>query len=69
MKNLVETVGVLILLTGVAAVIRNFVDWFSIMGFYDRIPVLGDHLVAGGIVLAVVGFALMALPEQLAKRR
>ncbi|MFF0449814.1 hypothetical protein ACFYT4_25945 [Streptomyces sp. NPDC004609] len=63
MKKLIETTGGLLVLVGVAGVIRELTGWFPFLGFTrfltENVDFMEDHGLFTNIVIAVAGVAVV----------
>ncbi|MFE0099032.1 hypothetical protein [Streptomyces sp. NPDC059009] len=65
MKKLLEGIGALLLIQGVAALVHRFVDWAWLddWGVVQRLGFLDGYELYAGIALVVLAFALFAASE------
>ncbi|MGW4031326.1 hypothetical protein ACWEFL_18765 [Streptomyces sp. NPDC004838] len=63
MKKILETIGSVLAILGVAGVLRELTGWFSFMGFTrfltDHVDFMKDHGLFTNIVIAVAGVAVV----------
>ncbi len=68
MNKPLEILATVLLLGGLAGVAHHFVGWFHTWGFIRLIPLLRDHELPSGVVLAVLGLGLFVAGDALSKR-
>ncbi len=68
MRKIFELLATVMLVGGLAGVVHHFAGWFRVWGIIRHVPVMRDHELPAGIVLAVLGFALFWVLETLEKR-
>ncbi|MEV5440035.1 hypothetical protein AB0K80_29120 [Streptomyces sp. NPDC052682] len=66
MKQLLEILGFIALVQGVAGLVHEFTDWD--WGFVQRLDVLDGYEVYASVALLVLGCALLAAAESRASR-
>ncbi|ORT58275.1 hypothetical protein [Streptomyces sp. CB03238] len=71
MKKILEVIGTLVLVVGVCGVLRELTGWFRFMGFTryltENVGFLHGRELFANIVIAVVGFAVLMIADQLRK--
>lgn len=69
MKKILEGAGLIMLVLGGCGVIRELTGWFRFMAFTrfltENVSFLGDAALLTNIVIAVVGFAVMMMADNL----
>ncbi|MEV0276398.1 hypothetical protein AB0I22_08455 [Streptomyces sp. NPDC050610] len=69
MKKTWESLGVILLVEGCAALLCHFTGWHRPVWLFTRLPFLAGYEVFAGIVLAVLGAAVLVGSDTLAKRK
>ncbi|WP_137992453.1 hypothetical protein [Streptomyces vilmorinianum] len=71
MKKLLEIVGVVVLIGGVAGVLRELTGWFPFMGFTrlvtENVWFLEGRELFANIVIAVLGFVILVVSDRVEK--
>ncbi|KUJ70977.1 hypothetical protein ACZ90_01380 [Streptomyces albus subsp. albus] len=68
MKKLIESVGMLLLVTGAAGVVHHFLSWFRFMGLLRHIPPFEEHELSAGIGALLLSLLLFVLADSLGGR-
>ena len=63
MKQVLEVLGVLLLIQGVAALVHELTGWLRGWGVVRRIGFLDGYEIYAGVTLIVLALALFALAE------
>ncbi|MFF9909971.1 hypothetical protein [Streptomyces sp. NPDC013457] len=67
MKKILEFVGGVVLVGGIAGVVRELTGWFPFMGFTraltENVWFLEDKALFANVVIAVVGFVIVMIAD------
>ncbi|KOG63942.1 hypothetical protein [Streptomyces varsoviensis] len=69
MKKTWELLGLILFVQGGAALVCHFTGWHRPVWLFTRLPWLDGYAVFAGIVLAVLGAAVLVGSDALAKRK
>ncbi|MEU2871113.1 hypothetical protein ABZ769_18175 [Streptomyces olivoreticuli] len=68
MKKLLEGIGVILLMGGISTVVHEFTGFFRLWGVVRYIGFLKGYEIYAGIVLAVLGMALLIASDTVKRK-
>jgi hypothetical protein len=67
-KRILEAVGFLMVVAGLAGIVHHFVGWFRLWAFMRHVELFREHDIAANLGLIVLGATILVLTDTIGKR-